>query len=224
MEMVESRLVEDEEKGEDGEERFVLSREAISQIASVAAKEGIMAYKREQETKWEERVEKVRNSAKTLVIHYRDFKRMKDTSVYSTDTVTYPTLMEIFDGILEDVRADEFNLTSTKKNMIQTGMLMNHVDVQLENYKKECSNSHLPEIQRRYRIVEMMYLREKGLRADEVAAIECIDKSNVYRTLEKAYDDLTVLFFGIDGIHVLEMRQKNAKKKRIEAKKNKGKK
>lgn len=224
MEMVESRLIEEEVKREDGEERFVLSKDAISQIASVAAKEGIQAYKREQEAQWEERVEKVRYSAKTLVIHYRDFKRMKDTSVYSTDTVTYPTLMEIFDGILESVRAEEFDLTSTKKTMLRTGMLMNHVDVQLENYKKECNNSNAPEIQRRYRIVEMMYLREKGLRADEVAEIECIDKSNVYRTLEKAYDDLTVLFFGIDGMHVIEMRQKNAKKKRAENKKGKGKK
>lgn len=68
---------------------------------------------------------------------------MKNTSVTGTDTVTDPTLKEILDGILEQVRKEEFNLTSTNKNRIVTGMLLNHVDVQLENYKKECRKSKM---------------------------------------------------------------------------------
>ena len=145
---------------------------------------------------------------------------MKDTSVYDTDTVTEPTLAEIFDYILGEVRADEFEMTSIRKNAIVTGMIMNHVDVQLENYRKECESSDVPEIKRRYRVVEMMFLREKGLKADEVAERENIDKSNVYRTLEKAYDDLASLFFGIEGIKIAEWRRKKRSDKKERAKKS----
>ena len=41
-----------------------------------------------------------------------------------------------------------------------------------------------------------------------------IDKSNVYRTLEKAYDDLTALFFGVEGLDVAEYRRKKRMEKK----------
>lgn len=181
------------------------------------AKEGVAAYRREQEESQEEMAEKVKNSAKTIIIHYRQLKKMRKTSVCDADTVTDPTLKEILEGIAGRVRRDEFNLTSTSRNKIVTGMLMNHVDVQLENYKRECRKSKVPDIGRRYAVVEMMFLREEPLKAEEVAEEMSIDKSSVYRTLEKAYDDLAVLFFGIEGIMGIEIRRK----KRSRAKKEK---
>ena len=69
----------------------------------------------------------------------------------------------------------------------------------------------------------MMYLREESLTADEVADVESIDKSNVYRTLERAYDDLAVLFFGVDGAKMVELRKREIKAKRERSKKNRGK-
>ena len=45
------------------DKKYVLSSNEITKIASMAAKEGIDSYKREQEAKWEERTEHVRNSA-----------------------------------------------------------------------------------------------------------------------------------------------------------------
>ena len=161
-----------------------------------------------------ERTEKVRNSAKTLVQHYRQLKKMKDTSVYDPDTVTDLTLAGIFDYILDECRKEEFELTSTKKNMLITGMLLNHVDTQLKNYKKECEQSKIPDVERRYRVVEMMFLNEEPMKPDDVAEVENIDKSNVYRTLEKAYDDLTALFFGVEGLDVAEYRRKKRMEKK----------
>ena len=46
------------------------------------------------------------------------------------------------------------------------------------------------------------------MRAEDVAEEEQIDKSTVYRTLEKAYDDLAVLFFGIEGAKSIEVNRK----------------
>ena len=122
-----------------------LTEEELERLIKAAgregAKKGVEAYERRKEKDKEELADKVKNSAKTIIIHYRQLKKMKNTSVTGTDTVTDPTLKEILDGILEQVRKEEFNLTSTNKNRIVTGMLLNHVDVQLENYKKECRKS-----------------------------------------------------------------------------------
>lgn len=208
-----------EEVLEKPEAKFVVLTEdeiakMMKKAAREGAKEGIAAYESKQAIVMAERTEKVRNSAKTLVQHYRQLKKMKDTSVYDPDTVTDLTLAGIFDYILDECRKEEFELTSTKKNMLITGMLLNHVDTQLENYKRECEQSKIPDIKRRYRVVEMMYLNEEPMKPDDVAEVENIDKSNVYRTLEKAYDDLTALFFGVEGLDVAEYR----KKKRMEKK------
>lgn len=213
-----------EEDGRKYQKHYILSEEELRKFAIMAAQEGtekgIAAYKKEQEEEKVKYAEMVKNSAKTLIIHYRRLKKMKDTSVHDTDTVTDPTLAEIFERMLGQVRKEEFVLTSTNKNRIITGMIMNHVDVQLDNYRKECDKSMIPEINRRYRIVEMLYLREKPMKIDEVADVEMIDKSNVYRTLEKAYEDLAVLFFGVEGLKVTDIKQNRRKTKAANAKKS----
>ena len=50
-----------------------------------------------------------------------------------------------------------------------------------------------------------------GAGREDVAEEEQIDKSTVYRTLEKAYDDLAVLFFGIEGVKSIEVNRKPKK-------------
>lgn len=200
--------------------KYVVTESELSMIAEVAAEKAISIYKKEQEEMVQQQAEKCRNSAKMLVMHYKRLKKMKDTSVYDTNTVTDTTLAEIFNSMLGKIRTDEFDLTSTNKNRIITGMLMNHVDVQLDNYRRECESSSEPEFGRRYRIVAAIYLQENALSVDAVAENECIDKSNVYRTLEKAYDDLAVLFFGVDGAKMVEFKQRQMKEKRNRTKGN----
>ena len=215
----EAPAVEQEAVEEKEERRFViLSDEEIQKIAKMAAKEGADAYKKELEATLKERTEKVRYSAKTLIQHYRKLKRMKESAVYEPENLTDVTLKEVFENIIGECRRGEFNMTSIKKSTITTGVIMNHVDVQLENYKRECERSQIPDIQRRYRIVEMVYLSEEPMTIEEVAEVECIDKSNVYRTLEKAYDDLTALFFGVEGLDIAEYRRQKRMEKRAERK------
>ena len=199
----------------------VLTEEEITKMMKKAAregaKEGIAAYESKQAVVMAERTEKVRNSAKTLVQHYRQLKKMKDTSVYDPDTVTDLTLAGIFDYILDECRKEEFELTSTKKNMLITGMLLNHVDTQLKNYKKECEQSKIPDVERRYRVVEMMFLNEEPMKPDDVAEVENIDKSNVYRTLEKAYAAHSKIMLSV----ALRKRQRRSSTSRNSSKRRK---
>ena len=87
-----------------------LTEEELDRLMKAAgregAKKGVEAYERRKEKDKEELADKVKNSAKTIIIHYRQLKKMKNTSVTGTDTVTDPTLKEILDGILEQVRKE----------------------------------------------------------------------------------------------------------------------
>jgi len=184
---------------------FMLTSDDLAKFASLCAKEGgkegIKAYQREREEREEYRRDEVRASAKYLIIHYRRLKKLKSTAVHSAETVQNPTLMEIFEEILDQVRESEFDVESIKKSKIKTGVILDHVDVQLENYRKECDESTNQDVQRRYRIVNMMYLQGDKLSADKIAEIENIDRSTVYRTLNRAFEDLAALFFGIDAMY-----------------------
>ena len=99
--MIESKeLITGEVQGTSETKFVVLTEEEITKMMKKAAregaKEGIAAYESKQAIVMAERTEKVRNSAKTLVQHYRQLKKMKDTSVYDPDTVTDLTLAGIF--------------------------------------------------------------------------------------------------------------------------------
>lgn len=194
--------------------QYVLTEEDVTRIATIGAMRGIAEFRKAQEAVRQERTERVRNSAKYLMQHYRKLKRMEQSSVHGTDTVQDPTLSEIFEEILGEVRRQEFDVTSTKRNTLVTGVMMNHVDVQLENYRKECELSQEPEVRRRYRVIEEIFLQEEPMSPDDVAEIENIDKSSVYRTLEKAYDDLAALFFGIEALNVTEWRRQKEREKK----------
>lgn len=197
---------------------ITLTQEDLNELVKAAGREGarkgVEAYERRKEKECEELAGRLRNSAKDIIINYRRLKGLKNTSVCDIDTVTYPTLKEILEGLAGRVRADEFTLNSTTRNKIKTGMLMNHVDVKLAEYKKECRRNRIVDVQRRYRVVEMLYLQEDRMTVDEVAEAEGCDKSTIYRTLEKAYDDLTVLIFGIDGVVSLGLKREARKNRK----------
>ena len=94
------------------------------------------AYEKRKEKEREELADKLRNSAKDVIINYRRLKGLKNTSVCDVDSVTDPTLKEILEGLAGRIREDEFTLNSTTRNKIKTGMLMNHVDVKLEGVQE----------------------------------------------------------------------------------------
>lgn len=197
----------------------IISEEDLDKLIKNAgregAKKGVEEYEKRKEREQEELTDKLRNSAKDIIINYRRLKGLKNTSVCGADSVTDPTLKEILEGLAGRIREDEFTLNSTTRNKIKTGMLMNHVDVKLDEYREECRRSRIVDVQRRYRVIEMLYLREDRMSVEEVAEVEECDKSTIYRTLEKAYDDLTVLIFGIDGVVTIQMRRQKRKKKGI---------
>ena len=181
--------------------------EAIVRLASETAVE---SYRKELERQQEqdgkarrERHHRVVNSAKMLLKNYRRFKKMTVSSVYGKDTSTNETLVELLELMQGLYRSGELEVVSIKDRVARTELMIEHIDAMLEVYKKDCNRS--PEGQRRYRVIYWMYLSEdESKTAEDIAEMENVVVRTVFRDIKTAYEELAVLFFGIDGVRFSE--------------------
>lgn len=181
--------------------------EAIVRLASETAVE---SYRKELERQQEqdgkarrERHHRVVNSAKILLKNYRRFKKMTVSSVYGKDTSTNETLVELLELMQGIYRSGELEVVSIKDRVARTELMIEHIDAMLEVYKKDCNRS--PEGQRRYRVIYWMYLSEdESKTAEDIAEMENVVVRTVFRDIKTAYEELAVLFFGIDGVRFSE--------------------
>lgn len=181
--------------------------EAIVRLASETAVE---SYRKELERQQEqdgkarrERHHRVVNSAKMLLKNYRRFKKMTVSSVYGKDTSTNETLVELLELMQGIYRSGELEVVSIKDRVARTELMIEHIDAMLEVYKKDCNRS--PEGQRRYRVIYLMYLSEdESKTAEDIAEMENVVVRTVFRDIKTAYEELAVLFFGIDGVRFSE--------------------
>lgn len=181
--------------------------EAIVRLASETAVE---SYRKELERQQEqdgkarrERHHRVVNSAKMLLKNYRRFKKMTVSSVYGKDTSTNETLVELLELMQGIYRSGELEVVSIKDRVARTELMIEHIDAMLEVYKKDCNRS--PEGQRRYRVIYWMYLSEdESKSAEDIAEMENVVVRTVFRDIKTAYEELAVLFFGIDGVRFSE--------------------
>lgn len=181
--------------------------EAIVRLASETAVE---SYRKELERQQEqdgkarrERHHRVVNSAKMLLKNYRRFKKMTVSSVYGKDTSTNETLVELLELMQGIYRSGELEVVSIKDRVARTELMIEHIDAMLEVYKKDCNRS--PEGQRRYRVIYWMYLSEdESKTAEDIAETENVVVRTVFRDIKTAYEELAVLFFGIDGVRFSE--------------------
>ena len=181
--------------------------EAIVRLASETAVE---SYRKELERQQEqdgkarrERHHRVVNSAKMLLKNYRRFKKMTVSSVYGKATSTNETLVELLELMQGIYRSGELEVVSIKDRVARTELMIEHIDAMLEVYKKDCNRS--PEGQRRYRVIYWMYLSEdESKTAEDIAEMENVVVRTVFRDIKTAYEELAVLFFGIDGVRFSE--------------------
>lgn len=181
--------------------------EAIVRLASETAVE---SYRKELERQQKqdgkarrERHHRVVNSAKMLLKNYRRFKKMTVSSVYGKDTSTNETLVELLELMQGIYRSGELEVVSIKDRVARTELMIEHIDAMLEVYKKDCNRS--PEGQRRYRVIYWMYLSEdESKTAEDIAEMENVVVRTVFRDIKTAYEELAVLFFGIDGVRFSE--------------------
>lgn len=137
-----------------------------------------------------------------LLLHnYSNFKKHMEKSIY---TETQLSKEELFDEL--DLDMDE-ELTKTQINSIiksknKTSIIMKHIDTFIEYYRYKCESSKREDIQRRIQVIKMLYLNEEKMTQENVADFLHCNVKTIRNTKTIAIKELSVLFFGIDGLKI----------------------
>lgn len=130
----------------------------------------------------------------------KKYRQMKDFTGNAVSDLTQ-LLSEEDLAFLESMGMESFEtrrVQSIKDSVVFTQTVLGHIDTMLELYKNKCIASEMDDVQRRWRVLYSMYLADEIVTAEAVAEREHINDRTVYKILNSAIGDLSVLFFGID--------------------------
>ena len=176
----------------------------IKALVKLAAEQGAKAYKDESEQSAKKKVDRMLYRTKTLMEKYRYLKEYASKSVYTLEKA------EAVNGGIADIEVltkfgiydDDKTLHRLERGVVTVNMLMTHIDNMLEVYRQECESSSNPTKQRQWRVIHGLYLTQNRKTSADIAEEENEEIRTIQRDAKHAREDLTVLFFGIDGMLV----------------------
>lgn len=204
MEKVKKGDVEGMSKKNNGMQVKGMSEADIRALVKLAAEQGAKAYKDECEQSAKKKVDRMLYRTKTLMEKYRYLKEYANKSVYTLEKA------EAVNGGIADIEVlakfgiydDDKTLHRLERGVMTVNMLMTHIDNMLEVYRAECESSSNITKQRQWRVIDGLYLAEDRKTCADIADEENEDLRTIQRDAKHAREDLTVLFFGIDGMLV----------------------
>lgn len=168
-----------------------ITEKQLKLITEVASREAIKAYKEDQMKRQKEKhdrrlrnIKLLLNNYRALVIHCEDLK---------------DELIELEDTSIQELDIDEINLESIesiKKSKTKSIAMVYFVKGKIEAYKRSCNEDEM----KYFRVLEKKYITEKKYTNQEIAEIEGVEERTIRRYLNKALEDLPVIFFGVDAI------------------------
>lgn len=184
------------------DEYSAIPKSVLNLISKYATEKAIAIFKEQLR----ERKEKVKDyrlkNTRLLVKKYKWLKNFTGNAVSElTQLLSEEELV-----YLESLGMESFEtrrVESIKDSVIFTNTVLGHIDTMLELYKNKCLSSDKEDVQRRWRVLYAMYLSDEIVTPEDVAEQEHINDRTVYKTLNAAIADLSVLFFGIDLSDIL---------------------
>ena len=174
------------------------SQEALIRIAvAEGAKAGIEAYKKEKQKAEQRRAHNRVKDTKRLLKNYREIKLHAGNAVASLSEINNEDY-DFFRSLMED--RTEIDVKAITASRARSCIMLTHIESMLSAYETICMTSKRQEEQRRYRVLEEMYLLDEPLTAPEIAEREYIDCRTVYRDLDEACEKMSALLFGIQWI------------------------
>ncbi|MGN0399999.1 MAG: hypothetical protein ACI4EO_07720 [Blautia sp.] len=180
-----------------------LTDEELKKIVEDTMKKGIEEGRKEFEIREEKRKAGLLHNTKVLLENYMKFKLFISESVKSVadmeeakyNATDADEILRIF-----GLREDDKKIRSIGKSVATMSLLMAHVDRMLDVYKQSCEGSSSVVVQRRYQVIERMYLREKRMTATQIAEEFNLEPRVIQKDAKMAREDLRVLMFGIEAI------------------------
>ena len=143
-------------------------------------------------------------NTKLLLRSYRSLVDHCESSTYTASQVDVESglsLAEILDFINENA-SDKLKVESIRQSAVRTKIIVDHIDTMIDLYRAYCDKSPKDEDRRRYRVIYWLYLDSEPKTATDLAEEEFTDKRTIYRDVNMAVEQLTALFFGVDGLNL----------------------
>lgn len=163
--------------------------------AEVGSKTALDVYAREKEKERRSRTDRRLRDTKRLLRNYREIK------IHAGEAIA--SLADMADGdfdFFRELMKDEFNVSSIVNSKARSAIMLAHIDAMIQAYQVICYSSKRPEEQRRYRVLEAMYLLDESIPASEIADRENIDIRTVYKDIDIACERMSALLFGIQFV------------------------
>lgn len=187
----------------DGSEKYILSQDQLNQIAAIASRAGVKAYKDEKaknEKKKSRNEDKVRRTKKML----SSYRRMKATLSEERE-FTEAEKIELRWRFIEDLMGNSNELVSKSETVIidqekkrqENLYCIQSIENAIRLYQEECEKSSSEEGKRRFRELYAMYIADEAKSVKEIAETENISEKIVYRDLGIACKIIAVYLLGM---------------------------
>ncbi len=182
---------------------YVLTQEQINQIAAVAGKEAVQAFRAEQ-VKAEKKKAREENKVKKTKKMLSSYRRMKATLSDEAE-FTEEEKVELRWKFIQDLMGSAREAVSKSERVIQDGEKRRQEDLYCiyriekatEMYREECERSGSEEAKRRYRELSMMYLEDREYSVQEISQVEKVSDKTVYKDLGIACGIVAIYLLGI---------------------------
>ncbi|MBC6300315.1 hypothetical protein [Listeria booriae] len=147
----------------------------------------------ELEEQFQERKNWKLRNVKLLMTHYRLLKSYCDDVTGKIDGI---------ENVLAELGRESLVLQSINDNKIKTQAMMRHVDNVLNVFHDNCKLGN-QEDSRRWRLLYEFHMKEPQISNNKLCEKYNVSKTSLYRELNKAYETLVILMFGIDSFEDL---------------------
>ncbi|NOW84293.1 tetratricopeptide (TPR) repeat protein [Clostridium beijerinckii] len=172
------------------------------EAVKIGIREGIKYVKEQEYHKTTKRYDRRLRNTRLLLKHYRTLKAHNRIADSSINSVYKENAIDVLDDI-EAIDDEEQYVQALSRTKIRTLIIVGHMDKAMKYYKAICKSEGKSK-ERRYDIIQYMYMDPREDDAipsyEEVAEKFGLNIRTVGRDIRSAIEDLSILFFGIDGI------------------------
>jgi hypothetical protein len=183
-----------------GELFYQAIKEAAAIGAEAGAEKAAAVIESEHRQYRSERFKKQYANTRLLLQHYRSLNTHYSNAIWESDDDEPDEFIDIMELMNGKGFSDTVVVDTIKKSSEKTRIIMRHVNKMLDEYRKQCENSLYGEDMRHWRVIKGLYLAPVRVSADKIAEQESINRRTVYKDVDAAVEDLTMLLFGVDGV------------------------
>lgn len=175
---------------------------SYEEAVKIGVREGIKYIKEQEYHRTTKRYDRRLRNTRLLLKHYRSLSIHSDFSDTVINKIYYENAVDVLDD-LEAINDEEQYVQAISRTKVRTTIMVGHINKAMKYYEAICKSEGKNKV-RRYNIIRFMYIDPNESQTvptyEETAEKFNITVKTVGRDIREAIGDLSILFFGIDGI------------------------